>query len=300
LANWGDRDDNDTMASFYSGSGLVVLSLVLLGGCGSAVSQMAGPSEARGEVKGSVEAGARVVGEDGGSLVLGSIVEDKGDTLVVKWPTSQGSVARASVAPVVALATLKVGDRIAGTESAGDLNARIGTVAAVGEGGKGPRIKWDLDDSESTIEGGSAALLVKSLCVREKGCKYGVESASAAGAGDGKAASGFRVGGIVAAQYEIKGASYWGVGKVVEVNGGDLLVDVRGVGETKLAAKNVRLPANKDDLKPKAPMLFGKPPGGLAPGYVVRVAGDEAEMSFSEDAETGTKVKIGEEVFLAP
>lgn len=286
-----------TLSPFSIRSLLVVSSVIALAGCGGAVGKLAGPPESRGEVKGSVQSGARVIGQDESGLAVGTVVEEQGDNVVVKWAGGQKTLVRSAVAPVVELSTFQVGDRVAATESAADVTARVGTVLALGEGGKGPRIKWDLDDSESVIDGGSAAKLVKALCVREKGCKHGVEPAPT---GEAVKKPSFRVGAVVAAQYEVKGATYWGRGQILEADGPELLVDIRGMGHTKVATKDLRLPATKEQLTPNAKMLFGAPPGGLAPGYVVRVNGEEVEMSFSEGAESGTKVKLGEEVFLAP
>lgn len=273
-----------------------LLALPLLAACGTGpggVRSFGSPD--RGEIKGAVGTNARVIGRDDGSLVLGTVVEDKGERLTVQWPSNKATVARSELALVASPTSFEPGQRVIATATAGDRNARVGTI--VGAGPR-PRIKWDLDDTESEIDGGNVARLIASLCVRTEGCKHG--SGEAPSGAVAAALPGVQVGSLVAVSHTIKGAQYWSAAKVLEVQPTGLLVDVPGTGEIKVAAADVRLPATKKDLAVGASALFGKPPGGLAPGYVVRVDGDSVEMSFSPGAESGTKVAIGKEVFLQP
>lgn len=282
------------MRLFRHASVAPLFTLLMLAACGT------GPGGARsfgspdrGEIKGTMGTQARVIGRDGGTLVLGTVVEEQGDRMMVQWPSNKAAAPRSELALVAAPTSFAVGQRVIATATASDRNARVGTVVTAGPR---PRIKWDLDDAETEIDGGSIARLVAALCVRTEGCKHG--SGEAPSGAVAAALPGVAVGSVVAVSYTVKGAQYWSAAKVLEVQPTGLLVDVPGTGEIKVVSADVRLPATKKDLTKGASALFGKPPGGLAPGYVIRVDGDVAEMAFSADAESGTKVAIGKEVFL--
>lgn len=247
-----------------------------------------------GDVKGAVGVSARVIGRDGGFLVVGNVVADEGDKVTVQWPSSKSTAPRSAVAAVVPLTSLEVGQRVIASTTASERNARVGTVVAAG---MRPRVKWDLDDSESEIDGGSAARLVPALCQRTEGCKHGAGEAAGPSAA---ALPGVKVGSIVAVSHAIKGAQYWSVAKVLALEPEGLVVDARGTGEIKVRAADVRLPATREQIVPNAALLFGAPPGGLAPGYVVRLEGDTVEMSYAEGATSGVKVTLGKDVFQKP
>lgn len=277
-------------SSLLRWASLAVTCTTLLG-CGG-VAALAGANAPKAETKGAVAANAMVMGASDRGIVLGRVLEDNGATLVVDWSGTKATVARDAVSPAVAFGSLHANDRVAASASDVDLLAQVGTVLRAS--GASVRIKWD-DGTESDVVSGRVAKLIASLCQRERGCKFGADSV-----GDSAALPGVKVGDQVAVNHTIKGASYWSVGEVLELQPDGVLANVRGTGHVSVKSADIRLPSTKAELVPKAKVLFGKPPGGLAAGYVVRVTGDEAEMSFSEDAESGTPSKIGTEIFKAP
>lgn len=272
------------------------LSLSALSGCFGSLT----PASSGGETTGQIGENASVIGLNDTSIVVGRVEEDNGDTLQVAWPTGKATVKRAELSPLVPFNQLKAGDRVLATATFNDLIARVATVTQVS--GKEVHVRYDVGDEEGIIVDGSIARLIEPLCIPDQGCLHGMfpaegtpERILAEKSGEGP--SGVTVGSRVAVHYEYKGVEYWSFGKVKTINEDSYEVIVSGMDDMWVKLDKVRLPLRREEISVGDEVLFGKPPGGLAKGYIIRAEGDEVEADFSEDASSGQQVTVGEHVF---